>query len=382
MLPEATPRPGTPGGPQPDGRPAAPVPRITAVATAVPPDSYAQREVLDLFGIDDPRIRSLFLNSAIERRHLTLPPRAPGGTWHFETQGELLRKHATGAVDLGGRAVLAALREAGAEPADIGYLCCVSSTGFLTPGLSALLVKELGLRPETSRLDVVGMGCNAGLNALTAVTGWASANPGRLAVMVCAEVCSAAYVFDGTMRTAVVNSLFGDGAAAVTVVADEHGDTARDARPGAAGTAPAVLKYASCVIPEAVAAMRYEWDDDQGKFSFFLDRDIPYVVGAHAERPVARLLEGTGLRRSDIAHWLVHSGGKKVIDSVRVNLGLTRHDVRHTVGVLRDHGNLSSGSFLFSYERLLAEGVVSRGEYGVLMTMGPGSTIETALLRW
>jgi 3,5-dihydroxyphenylacetyl-CoA synthase len=78
----------------------------------------------------------------------------------------------------------------------------------------------------------------------------------------------------------------------------------------------------------------------------------------------------------------VHSGGKKVIDAVRVNLGLTRYDPRHTTGVLRDYGNLSSGSFLFSYQRLREEGVAAPGEYGVLMTMGPGSTIETALVRW
>ena len=106
------------------------------------------------------------------------------------------------------------------------------------------------------------------------------------------------------------------------------------------------------------------------------------MVGAHAEIVVDRLLSGTGLRRRDISHWLVHSGGKKVVDSVMINLGLTRHDVRHTTGVLRDYGNLSSGSFLFSYERLLQEGVAVPGEYGVLMTMGPGSTIETALVRW
>jgi predicted naringenin-chalcone synthase len=106
------------------------------------------------------------------------------------------------------------------------------------------------------------------------------------------------------------------------------------------------------------------------------------VVGAHAEQVVDRLLSRAGLRRSDISHWLVHSGGKKVIDAVRINLGLTRHDVRHTTGVLRDYGNLSSGSFLFSYERLLQEEVATTGEYGVLMTMGPGSTIETALIQW
>lgn len=128
--------------------------------------------------------------------------------------------------------------------------------------------------------------------------------------------------------------------------------------------------------------MRYDWDDAQGKFSFFLAPDIPYVVGAHTELVVGRLLSGTGLRRSDIRHWLVHSGGKKVIDAVRVNLGLTRHDVRHTTSVLRDYGNLSSGSFLFSYQRLVGEDVTRPGDHGVLMTMGPGSTIETALVQW
>ncbi|MFJ4703219.1 MULTISPECIES: 3,5-dihydroxyphenylacetyl-CoA synthase DpgA [unclassified Streptomyces] len=346
--------------------------RLVGAGTAVPATSYSQQDVLDIFGIEDPRVRSVFLNSAIDRRYLTLPPEGPDGRRVAEEQGALLAKHREQGIDMGVRAVLACLKSAGAELSDIGYLCCVTSTGFLTPGFSALLIRELGMDRHTSRVDVVGMGCNAGLNALNAVNGWARTHPGELAVMVCVEACSAAYVFDGTMRTSVVNSLFGDGAAAVAVIADDPA-----ARPG-----PAILKFTSCVIPEAVDAMRYDWDDDQGRFSFYLDPHVPYVVGAHAEIVVGKLLSGTGLRRADLAHWLVHSGGKKVIDSVRVNLGLTQYDVRHTTEVLRDYGNVSSGSFLFSYERLSSEGVALPGDYGLLMTMGPGSTIETALVRW
>ncbi|MFJ2868863.1 3,5-dihydroxyphenylacetyl-CoA synthase DpgA [Kitasatospora sp. NPDC087314] len=367
--------------------------RIIGVGTAVPANSYSQQEILDIFAVRDPRVRSLFLNSAIERRYLTLPPEGPDGSRVMEVQGELLAKHKAQAVDMGVRAVQACLKEAGADLADIGYVCCVTTTGFLTPGLSALVIRELGIDPHTSRLDVVGMGCNAGLNALNAVNGWARANPGRLALMVCAEACSAAYVFDGTMRTSVVNSLFGDGSAAVALVAGETaGVGAQDGAgvPGGAdapGEAPAaegpqLLKFSSYIITDAIDAMRYDWDDEQERFSFFLDPHVPYVVGAHAELVVDRLLDGTGLRRSDIDHWLVHSGGKKVIDAVGVNLGLTRHDLRHTTSVLRDYGNLSSGSFLFSYQRLLEEQVAQPGDHGVLMTMGPGSTIETALARW
>jgi alkylresorcinol/alkylpyrone synthase/polyketide synthase Type III len=354
-------------------------PQIIGVGTAATPASFTQREVLDAFQITDPKVRSVFLNSAIERRHLTLPPENSDGVRVSEPQGDLLDKHKAVALEMGAEALRACLERAGAKLSDLRHLCCVTSTGFLTPGLSALLIKKLGIDRHCSRTDIVGMGCNAGLNALNVVAGWSAAHPGELAVVLCAEACSAAYAVDSTMRTAVVNSLFGDGAAAVALMA---GRESRGNGTPAAPAGPRILKFASCIIPDAVDAMRYDWDRSQGRFSFFLDPQIPYVVGAHAEIVVDRLLSGTGLRRSDIAQWLVHSGGKKVIDAVVVNLGLTRHDVRHTIGVLRDYGNVSSGSFLFSYERLLEEAVTRPGDYGVLMTMGPGSTIETALVQW
>jgi len=367
MQPEARPD---------DAPPTANVSRIVGVGTAVTGQSYSQQELLDTFEITDPKVRSIFLGSAIQRRYLTLPPRGAKGRRRSEAQGELLGKHEALAVEMGARALGVCLKNAGAELPDVGHLCCVTSTGFLTPGLSALLIRELGLAPQCSRADIVGMGCNAGLNALNMSAAWSMAHPGQLAIMLCAEACSAAYVFDSTMRTAVVNSLFGDGAAAVALIAGPGGS--REGVPAG----PRILSFASYIITDAFDAMRFDWDDAQGKFSFFLDPDIPYVVGAHAGLVVDRLLAGAGRRRSDIRHWLVHSGGKKVIDALTINLGLTRHDVRHTTGVLRDYGNLSSGSFLFSYERLLGEDVTRPGDYGVLMTMGPGSTIEAALIQW
>jgi polyketide synthase Type III len=346
--------------------------QIVGVGTATPQTAYSQKDVLDAFNIDDRRIRLMFMSGSVERRHLTLPPEHPEGGRMEESQGELLKKHSSQALDIGERAVLACLEQAGLQPEDIRYLCCVTTTGMLTPGLSALLCKRMNLRRDCARIDIVGMGCNAGLNGLNAVTSWTQAHPGKLAIMLCAEICSAAYVIDGTMQTAVVNSLFGDGAGAVAVVAD------RQRAPGV----PTILGFNSCVMAEAIDAMRFDWDDDHGKFSFFLAQDVPYVVGANAEPVIDQLLADAGLRRSDIAHWIVHSGGKKVIDSVKVNLGLTARDVRHTSSVLRDFGNMSSGSFLFSYQRLLDEGVACPGDYAVMMTMGPGATIETALLQW
>ncbi|MFC5184131.1 3,5-dihydroxyphenylacetyl-CoA synthase DpgA [Actinomadura harenae] len=375
----------------PERAPARVLARIAGVGTASTAEVHTQSEVLEALGVTDPKVRSVFLNSAIERRHLTLPEPGPDGLRHPEPQGDLLDKHKRLALEMGAEALLACLQNAGRSLSDLAHLTCVTTTGFLTPGISALLIRELGIDRHCSRADIVGMGCNAGLNALNVVNGWSVAHPGELAVVLCTEACSAAYALDSSMRTAVVNSLFGDGAAAVALVSEATApSTPADpstpsTSPGpstASGDGPRILKFASCIVTDAVDAMRYDWDRDQGRFSFFLDPQIPYVVGAHAEIVLDRLLDGTGLRRSDIGHWLVHSGGKKVVDAVVVNLGLRRHDVRHTTGVLRDYGNLSSGSFLFSYERLVREGVTRPGDYGVLMTMGPGSTLETALVQW
>lgn len=347
-------------------------PRLIALGTANPPERFRQEEILDRFHVTDPRLRSLFCSSHIRTRHLYLAEPGPNGPPE-ESQGQLLARHRNGVLQIGTASIKKCLDAAELQPQDIDYLCCLTSTGWLTPGLTAILIKNLGMRQDCARVDVVGMGCNAGLNGLNVVSSWAMANPGKNALLACVEVCSAAYVFDGSMRTAIVNSLFGDGAAAVLVRASEK-DEPR--------FSPRILGFESHIIPEAIDAMRFDWDDTHGKYSFFLDRDIPYVVGANAEIPIKRLLNRFGLRRRQIAHWVVHSGGKKVVDAIKYNVGLTDYDVRHTHSILRDYGNLSSGSFLFSFQRLLNEGKVRRGDYGVLMTMGPGSQIETALIRW
>ncbi len=348
-------------------------PRMLSIGTANPPDRWSQADLLSRFGVTDPKIVSLFSSSHIASRHLYLPPGRPEGGPEPETQGDLLRKHRRGTIEVAPQAIERCLAPMGLTVRDIDYLCCITSTGWLTPGVTAILMKTMGFREDCSRVDIVGMGCNAGLNGLNPVASWAMANPGKNALMVCNEICSAAYVFDGSMRTAIVNSLFGDGVAALLVRADE-----KDER----SFAPKILGFDSHIITPAMDAMRFDWDEEQGKYSFFLDRDIPYVVGANAEKPVNRLLNRHGLKRRHISHWIVHSGGKKVVDAIKYNIGLTDHAVRHTHSVLRDFGNLSSGSFLFSFKRLLEEGKVRRGDYGVLMTMGPGSTIETALIRW
>ena len=347
-----------------------PVSRLVSVGTAHPPTFYTQEDVLAWSQESDPKIQRLFRNSHIETRALFLPDHVNGKP-PPETPQTLIDRHLRGALDIGSLAIHRALDEPGLKPKDIDFIVCMTTTGFMSPGLTAHLIKHMGFKDSIQRMDLVGMGCNAAMNGLQVASAIAQSRPGSNGLLVCIEICSSAYVINQNLSTAVVNSLFGDGAAAVVVRADASDNWKNG---------PTVVDFEPLVLTEAIDAMRY---DREGPYlSFVLDREIPFVIGRNAHIPIDRLLTRHGIERASIKHWVVHSGGKKVIDAIVQNLGLADDAVRHTRSVLRRLGNVSSGSVLFSFEALRKEKIASHGDLGIMMAMGPGTSIETALLRW
>jgi 3,5-dihydroxyphenylacetyl-CoA synthase len=352
---------------------------IASVGSAFPDRSYSQEEIGILLGLENRIVKKLLRSPHIQKRHLYLPATdARTGRLLPESAADLHVKFREGALEIGSRAIHAALGAVSLSPADVDYMLCVTSSGFMVPGLSSLFSRELGFGRNLVRADVVGMGCNAGLNGLNPLVQWVMNHPGQVALLVCCEINSAIYVLDDTPRTGIVNSIFGDGAAAAVLTSCGG----NGARPAPSARTPRVIDFESFCIPEQWGAMRFDWNAAAGKWSFYLDRDIPYVIGFNVREPLEKLLERNGLDFSAIKHWVLHTGGGAVIDSVKLSLGLEEHDVRHTRSVLREYGNISSGSFLVSLERLLAEDCASAGDRGVMVTMGPGAQIETALLEF
>jgi predicted naringenin-chalcone synthase len=209
------------------------------------------------------------------------------------------------------------------------------------------------------------------LNGFNAAAGWAVANAGRYALVVCCEINSAIHVRDDRIVTSLVNSLFGDGCGTVLLRSGVEDD------PG-----PELFGFSSHVVADAWRAISYHWSAAHNKFELYLDRDIPTLLGIHSPTPIGALLDAFGLTRADVTHWLVHAGGRKVIRAVADANGLTEYHMRHSTEVLKRAGNLGSSTIVFSYQELLNEGIVQPGDYAVMVTMGPGATIETGLVRW
>jgi predicted naringenin-chalcone synthase len=352
---------------------------ICGLGTAAPEERYTQKEVADLLQVDDPRMRAIYSAAHIESRRLAEIAKEQQ---HGVSQGGLLDKHLRWAKKLGAVAIPDACKQAGVELHEIGFFVTCTTTGFLSPGLSAHVANHVGLVPEIQRVDIVGMGCHAGLNCMATAAHWAEANPGKPALMFACEVVSAGYMWDHTkpdIAIALTNSLFGDGSAAAVLICPtpKMSIVSTPTLPR-----PMLYGFESLLLPNSVDTLCYNWLDDYHKYSFTISPQVPYLMGLKIPGMVQRLLDKNRLKREDISHWVIHSGGKKVLDSVMYSLGISKHAIRHSLNSLRAMGNMSSGSFLWAYDALLREQVAKSGDFGMFITMGPGAGVECALWRF
>ena len=104
---------------------------------------------------------------------------------------------------------------------------------------------------------------------------------------------------------------------------------------------------------------------------------------ALAAQSVVELLDQALLQasvsREEIRGWMMHAGGRDVLNALRLKLGLAPEDLRWSTEVLRNYGNLSSASVYFTLQRALA-GRAPAGWWW-LCSFGAGFSCHGALLQ-
>ena len=147
-------------------------------------------------------------------------------------------------------------------------------------------------------------------------------------------------------------------------------------------TAPHIVDFASHLIPGTLEALTFRWEEERARYAFQIDKRTPTLLGGAVRAPLEAFLSRHQLTIGQVDQWVVHGGGEAILGAIQGELALSDEALRHTRSVLRDFGNVASGSFLFSYQRLLEENRPMAGKPSVLMSMGPGLSLELALLKW
>ena len=343
-------------------------PGIIALGTATPSRSFTQEEVLNLIGYTQPVARRIFLNSDIDRRYLFIEP---GDHVPEETLEDLQDRYHRGAVHLAREAAQRCLDEAGISPQDVDCILVCSCTGYLCPDLSTILVKELGLSRRAQRGALLGHGCAGALPGLQRAYDHACAYPDHRVLLIAVEICSAAYYVDDALETMVGNAICADGAAACLLTSRPD-----DRKAGA----PMIHGFASVLDPEKQDLVGF--GHRQGRLRIILAPEIRDFAPCMVTRVLDDLLEPRGIARNEIRHWVMHPGGRKVIDRVQQSLKMTDEDVSASRYVLRNFGNMSSPTVLFVLREIMEKHSPVVGDWGVLMALGPGFAAEAALLQW
>jgi predicted naringenin-chalcone synthase len=340
-----------------------PVPKIHAVATAIPPWRYTQAQILEVFGYGDLQRRGFFANSLIEARHLYV---APEHARPDETAEQLNDRFRRGALDLGEAAARRGLERAAWTAADLDFLATTTCTGRMTPSLDAHLVARLGCRPDIQRVHVGDTGCASAMVALQQADNHLRAFPGHRALVIAVEICSAAYYLDDRLESAVAHAIFADGAGAVALATESTG--------------PSIVGHRTLFRSEHLPAMGFEYPS--GRPRVILSKEVRRIGPTMMREMAATLMDTQGLKQGDIRYWVLHSAGRRVIEQARRLMDLGDHQIRHSLDVLRTFGNMSSATILFVLERLLRTESPVPGDWGVMVGLGPGFAAEGALLRW
>lgn len=347
---------------------------LAGVHSTLPTNRYTQAELTQAFtevclGPDGNRglLERFHGHARVSSRHLALPVEQYATIGDFGESNDLFITHA---VELGAAALTGALQRAGIGADEVDVVISTTITGVAVPSIEARIAESVGLRPDVKRVPLFGLGCVAGAAGIARLHDYLVGHPDEVAALVSVELCSLTLQReDRSVANLVASGLFGDGAAAVVAVG------ANRPEPG-----PRVVDSRSHLYPDSLRTMG--WDVGRGGLKIVLDAEVPAIVQQYLGDDVRSFLAAHSLRVEDVAAWVSHPGGPKVIEAIEAALGLDTNPLEFTWRSLDQIGNLSSSSVLHVLRDTLDGRCLTAGTPGIVMAMGPGFCSELVLLEW
>lgn len=252
-----------------------------------------------------------------------------------------------------------AMERSGVSPADLG-VCLVAtiSPDFVTPAVSCLLQRELGLPEDCLCMDL-NAACSGFLYGLHTAQCLLDACPRKYGLVVGGEAFTR--MVDFTDRTTCI--LFGDGAGAAVVrsgpdcpvlhtVVGARGDDKVLYVPGAGTGAPQYIHMEGTAV-----------------FKFAVET-VPKCI--------TQVLEQAGMTADDIDLFVLHQANERIIDRVVKNLHLPPEKCPKNIA---KYGNTSAASIPLLLHELCASGALKPGMRALLSGFGGGLTWGGAILE-
>jgi prepilin-type processing-associated H-X9-DG protein len=360
---------------------------ITSIGTANPNFCFQQQAIANFMvkamnlKVDEARkLRALFRATGIETRCSVLSDYGREIGFEFFTDNELVepfpstrqrmevfKKHA---LDLSLAAINKCIEKIPTiEKREITHLVVVSCTGMYAPGLDIDLVKALGLNSSISRTCINFMGCYAAFNALKLADLFCSGEQNAKVLMVCTELCTIHFQKENTENNMLANALFADGSAALLVEAQPR-----------KGINLKPIAFHCDLATEGEQDMA--WTVGDWGFEMKLTSYVPEVIRNGIKKLSQSLLEQIAQNLSDVSYFAIHPGGKKILEVIEQELGISKESNRYAYEILKHFGNMSSPTVLFVINEICKTlSAKDQNKNILIFAFGPGLTLESMLLQ-
>jgi 3-oxoacyl-[acyl-carrier-protein] synthase-3 len=269
---------------------------------------------------------------------------------------------------LGIAAARAALAAAGIDAQAIDLVIVGTSTPDNTFPASAVAVQAgLGIY-HGAAFDIQAV-CSGFVYAMATADGLLKSGVHKRALVIGAETFSR--ILDWTDRGTCV--LFGDGAGAVVLEAQQQGGTREDRGVLTAHLRSDGRHKAKLFVdggPSSTGTVGHLRMEGKEVFKF--------AVGAITD-VIKDVFRDTGYSAADIDWFVPHQANRRIIDGSAHKLGIAPEKVVTTVD---RHGNTSAASIPLALDVAIKDGRIKRGDLVLLEAMGGGFTWGAALVRW
>ena len=342
--------------------------RLIAIEHDVPAPRWSQKAIGEHLS-QNPRVKGrtaqfyqrFLADPGIENRHFSLDTL---DDIYAETADQAIDRFQQTATQIGSGAVRKCLAASGLAPAQVDALIVTTCTGYLCPGLTSYIAQQIGLRPDIFSLDLTGIGCGAALPALRAGSQFLQSHPQSRALVVCVEVCSAAFSWGDEIDLILSNVIFADGAAACLM------------SNGLSQTGMALMDFESILWPEYRDDLRFR--SREARLCNVINKSVPGI----AAKAVKSLHDQLAARaKVPFRHYAVHPGGRRILDAIEEALELKPQQLLRSREVLRDYGNMSSPSILFVLKKILEEDRPQKGEPLAFFSFGAGFSAFGAVIE-
>lgn len=269
---------------------------------------------------------------------------------------------------LGEMAARAALERANMTSAEIDLIICATSTPDNTfPATAVNIQDRLGMH-HGAAFDVQAV-CSGFVFAVTTADSYIKSGLAKRVLVIGAETFSR--ILDWNDRTTCV--LFGDGAGAIVLEAEEGEGTTADR-----GVLTAHLRSDGAHRDKLYVDGGPSTTGTVGHLRMQGREVFKHAVGMITD-VIEAAYAATGLNSEDLDWFVPHQANRRIIDASARKLGIDDSKVVITVD---HHGNTSAASIPLALSEAASDGRIKKGDLVLLEAMGGGFTWGSVLLRW